>query len=194
MYTRMRVCMCILINYDFLFCFLIVNFVSYVLSAVDLWYFHQFLWFIYLHCRLYHIYMYLYLSSILHVVWDECHIILYYILFYFFGVSLQIIKIFLLMKKYQFITIFFSFFFFFRSLRDQFMHKKKLVLYTGYFTNSLWFLLHVEICKSSRPPLFFLRYERLYIRICTCSLILYALYCFKSFVYLWISISTFCLL
>lgn len=127
-------------------------------------------------------------------VWDECHIILCYILLYFFGVSLQIIKIFLLMKKYLFITIFFSFFFFFVPWEINSCIKKKLVLYTGYFTNSLWFLLHVEICKSSRPPLFFLRYERLYIRICTCSLILYALYCFKSFVYLWISISTFCLL
>lgn len=164
MYTRMRVCMCILINYDFLFCFLIVNFVSYVLSAVDLWYFHQFLWFIYLHCRLYHIYMYLYLSSILHVVWDECHIILCYILFYFFGVSLQIIKIFFLMKKYKFITIFFSFFFF-RSLRDQFMHKKKTstcIIYRIFYKFTVIFVTcwNLQIIKTTF--IFFTLWETLH--------------------------------
>lgn len=50
MYNRTRVCMCILIM---IFCFvywLLILF--HVLSAVDLWYFHQFLWFIYLHCTI----------------------------------------------------------------------------------------------------------------------------------------------
>lgn len=106
-----------------------------------------------------------------------------YIFYVIFCVSLQIIKIFL-MRIISIITIFFTLSLSARP-REIISLKKKLVLsYRIFYKFTVIFVTcwNLQIIKTTF--IFFLQWERLDICVCTSSLILYALYCFKSFVYL----------
>lgn len=164
-----------------IFCFLIDNFVSCLVSCWSVIFpsvsvIHFFFYTVpYLH-----VFIFVFNLACFGWVWYQIGVI-YSMLF--FCVSLQIIKIFL-MRKISIITIFFTV-----SLsaqpREIISLKTKLVLsYRIFYKFTVIFVTcwNLQIIKTTF--IFFLQCERLYIRACTCSLILYALYCFKSFVYL----------